>query len=78
MTKSHHMAKRISFTSTNRKNCDNMLKSHLHIPTNQIEQDHDRTRIATVCKLLQSALRAKRGTDEHCQQFNVEPFLSEE
>ena len=37
MTKSHHMAKHFSSTSTNRKNCDNMLKSHLHLPTNQIE-----------------------------------------
>ena len=65
MTKSHCMTKHFSSTSTIRKNYNNMLKPHLCLPTNQIEQDHDRTRIADVRRLLQSSLRVKRGTQEH-------------
>ena len=78
MTKLHHMEKHFSSTSTNRKNYDNVLKHHLCLPTNQLEQDHNGTRIAVVYKILRSALRVKRGMQYHCRQFSVEPFLSEE
>ena len=54
-----------------------MLKPHLFLLTNQLEQDHNGTRIAAVHELLRSTLRMKRGTQECCWQFNVEPFLSE-
>ena len=74
MTKFHCMAKHFSSTSANRKNCNNVLKSHLFLLTNQLEQDHNGTRIADVHELFRSALRVKRGTQECCRQFNVEPF----
>ena len=74
MTKSHHVAKRFSSTSTNSKHYNNMLKYHLFLPTKQLKQHHDGTRISHVHELLLSTLRLKIGMQEHCRQFNVEPF----
>ena len=78
MNKSHFMAKYFSSSSLNRKNYNKMLAKHLCLPSNQLEQDHNITRIATVHKLIRSALRVKRGITEHCRQFNADPFLSED
>ena len=55
-----------------------MLGNHLYLLSNQLEQDHNVTRIAAVHKLIRSALRVKRGITKHCRQFNVDPFLSED
>ena len=76
MNKLYHMAKKISSSSLNLKNYNAMLAKHLHLPTNQLEQDHNGTRITTVHKLFRSVLRFKRGVTECCRQINVDPFLS--
>ena len=55
-----------------------MLATHLCLSTNQLEQDYNGTRIIASYKLHRSDLRVKRGTQEFCRQFNVEPFPSEE
>ena len=57
----HCMAKQFSAASLNRKNYNAMLAHYLFLPTNQLEQDHNGTRIADVHKLFRSALRVKRG-----------------
>ena len=54
-----------------------MLAKYLCLRTNRLEQDHNGTRIATVCKIFRFALRVKRGLAEHYQQFNADPFLLE-
>ena len=66
MNKSHCVAKKSS-SSLNRKNCNTILGNHLYLPSNQLEQDNDGTRISAVHKLVQSVLRVKRGIAEHCQ-----------
>ena len=55
-----------------------MLAKHLHLPTNQLEHDHDGTRIVSVYKLIRSALRVKRGVKEHFLEFNAQSFLMED
>ena len=55
-----------------------MLTKHPYLPTTQLEHDHNGTRIVAVHKLIRSALRVKRGTKEHCREFNVRPFLTED
>ena len=55
-----------------------MLAKHLYLPTNQLEQDHNGTRIVAACKLIRSALRIKRGTKENFREFNVRHFIAED
>ena len=43
-----------------------------------MEQDHNDAKIMTVCKLLKSVLRTKKGTIVFCQQFNMPQFLVED
>ena len=74
--KVYNMTKHFSSTSNNRKNYDAMLQNHRCLPTNQLQQDLNGTRIAAKHNLLRSCLRAKRGTHEYCVQFNIEPFLT--
>ena len=50
-----------------------MLKDDLYLRTNQLEHDLNGTRIAA-----ESALRAKTGVTECCQQFKLKPFLTED
>ena len=74
MIKLHCMSKHFSRMSANRENHNNMLKDNLCLPTNQLDHEVNGTRIAAVCKLMQSALRAKIGIQEHCRQLNLEHF----
>ena len=78
MEKLHKIVKFFSSTITNRKNYDSVLEKHRCLPTNQLEQDHDDTRIVAACKLLKSELRTKRGTIVCCQKFNMPQFLAED
>ena len=55
-----------------------MLDKHRCLPTNQLEQDHNGTRIVAACKLMKSALRIKKGTKEHSQEFKLKRFLTDE
>ena len=45
MEKLHNMFKHFSSTITKRKNYDSELEQYPFLPTNQLEQDHDRMRI---------------------------------
>ena len=64
-----------SSTSSNQKNYNMILTKHPYLPANQLEQDHNGTRIVAVYKLLRSALRVKRGIKECCREFNARSFL---
>ena len=55
-----------------------MLENHLYLPINQLEQDHDGTRIVAACKLIKSASRIKRGTSIHCREFNMPESITED
>ena len=76
--KVHNMSKHFSSSGTNRKNYDTMLQNHHYLPTNQLQQDLNGTRIAAKHKLFQSCLRAKRVMKEHCAMFQIEPFFTED
>ena len=60
MNKLHAMVKFFSSTSSNRKNYNMNLTKHPYLPTNQLEQDYNGTRIVAACKRMRSALRFKR------------------
>ena len=78
MQKSHNMVKHFSSTITKCKNYNDELQQHRCLPTNQLEQDHDGTRIVVACKLMKSSLRMKRGTAENCREFKMPEFVTEE
>ena len=48
-----------------------MLEKHRHLPTNQLEQDHNSTMIVDALKFLKSELITKRGIIVHCREFNT-------
>ena len=64
MNKLHAMVKHFSSTSLNRKNYNAILTKYPYLPTNQLEQEHNRTRIVAAYKLMRYALRVKRGKKE--------------
>ena len=72
------MVKHFSSTSSNRKNYNAMIAKNLCLPTNELEQDHNGTRIVAACKLTKSALRVKRGIKEFCGEFKVRCFFTED
>ena len=78
MQKLHNMVKHFSSTITNRNNYNYILEQHLYLLTNQLEQDHNGTRIVAVCKRIKSALRIKRDTIECFRKFKMPEFLTEE
>ena len=78
MQKSQFVVKHFYSTISNCKNCNEMLDEHRCLPTNQLEQDHNGTRIVATCKLIKSALRIKRGAKECCREFKLPDFLNEE
>ena len=62
MEKLHCMVKYFSSAIINRKDYDLVLENHRYLPTNQLEKDHNGTRIVDVCELSKSALEMKTGT----------------
>ena len=72
------MINHFSSTSTNRKNYDAMLQNYRYLPTNHLQQDLNETIIVAKHKLFQSCLRAKRAMKECCEEFQIEPFLTED
>ena len=67
MEKLHNMVKHFSSTITNRKNYNDMLEKHRYLPTSQLEQDHNDSRIVAACKLIKLAIITKRGTEIYCR-----------
>lgn len=57
MQKLHSVVKYVSSTIANHKNCNDVLDQHHCLPTNQLEQDHNGTRLVAACKPMKSALR---------------------
>ena len=74
----YNMVKIFLSTIANRKNYDSVLEKHRCLPTNQLEQDHNVTRIVVSWKLSKSLLRIKRGTLVYCQKCNIPNFLAED
>ena len=78
MEKLHDGVKHFSLTISNRKKFDSVLWKHHFLTTNQLEQDHNCSRIVTAFKLLKSSLRTKRGTPFCYKKFNTPQFLAED
>ena len=74
----HNVVKYFSSNIINRKNYNDTLEKHRYLPTTQLEQDHNCSRIVAVCKLIKSVLRIKRGTTVHCREFNMPQFFTED
>ena len=72
------MVKHFSSMIANRKKYDSALCNDRCLPTNQLEKDHNGTRIVAKCKLLKSAMRTNTGTFVFCNQFNTPQILTEE
>ena len=62
MAKLHNMVKHFSSIISNRKNYNEILDKHHYLPRNQLQQDHNGTRILVAHELLKSALRTKKDT----------------
>ena len=61
MERMHDVVKHFSSKIRNRKNYNGMLDTHLYLPRNQLQKDHNYARIVTACEFLKSVLRIKKG-----------------
>ena len=59
--KLHHMVIHFSLNVATQKNYDSALDKYRCLPTNQLEQDQNGTRIVATLKWLKLALRVKKG-----------------